>query len=286
METQEKISFHDLLALYPFEGPADQVVPEPTIDKLPISDRNQLKSRMQACSGDALERFLATPKEAGTAQALGQGHVDPHRPKTVALHRAPVVETTVDDDVPLKFSISKDWKSLDNGKELVKAKFVLSRNDDEVGEMVAIMNEDTFDLDHRIVEAKYRDQGMGNILLNAEEAFVQRSATKDQRVKKQIVETGQIDVMCWMWNNGYRPSTPEDAEKFEKVLAGDSKIRRGLRNYIYRESTPIEKRNGEFENWPMAVGITFAKDFVPEESTEIAQTRSATVEAVNKVSTE
>ncbi len=284
METQEKISFHDLLALYPFEGPANQVVSEPPIDKLPISDRNQLKSRMQACSGDALEPFLLTLKESGTAQALSQGNTDPHRPKTVALRRAPVSETTVDDDVPLKFSISKDWKTLDNGKDLVKAKFVLSRNDDEVGEMVAIIDGDTFDLDHRIVEAKYRDQGMGNMLLNAEEAFVQRSATKDQRVKKQIVETGQLDVMCWMWNNGYRPSTPEDAEKFEKVLAGDSTIRRGLRNYIYSESTPTEKRNGEFENWPMAIGITFAKDFVPGISTEIEQTRSATGLAAKQIS--
>ena len=286
MESLEKLSFRALLELYPFEGSADQVMPEPPIDRLSVVDRNQLKLRMEASSRDAMEPFLAAPKEAGTAQALLHPHTDPYRPSTVELSGTTISETNVDDDVPLKFSISKNWQTLETGKDLVKAKFVLSRNDDEVGEMVTTMDGDTFDLGHRIVEPQFRDQGIGNILLHAEEAFVQSSATKDQRMKRQTVETGQLDVMVWMWNNGYRPSTPEDAERFEKVLAGDPIIKRGLRNYLYWESTPVEKRNGEFANWPMAVGVTFTKDFAPEQSGEIEQARTATVDAINKVSTD
>ncbi|MFA5820688.1 MAG: hypothetical protein WC873_01055 [Candidatus Gracilibacteria bacterium] len=118
---------------------------------------------------------------------------------------------------------------------------------------------------HRIVYQRFLNQPNGikfsEILMKAGESFVSAYAREKQETQTAEFTAGQIDAICWLWNNGYRPEGPEDEEKFQKILETNTNLIVGENLYVF--DSKIKKKDRTKENFRDSLRIKFVKKFQP-----------------------
>lgn len=101
---------------------------------------------------------------------------------------------------------------------------------------------DEFDMWHRIVVSKFREQGFGKSLLRTTSAFAQAAANDSQKNKEIVCEVNQFDTIFWMIDGDFLPATPKDKEKLGKFLEGDENYAIGEGSYIFPVDVPEAER--------------------------------------------
>ncbi|MGE3279026.1 MAG: hypothetical protein AB7J40_04540 [Candidatus Altimarinota bacterium] len=125
----------------------------------------------------------------------------------------------------------------------------------------------TFVLRDRQIYPHYRNQGFGNMVLQAAEDYIQLTADEIQEEQISTVGAAQIDVICWLWNRGYRPLSSEDENRLARVLNGDQSLCIGQKKYVFEKDIPPEERTQD--NMEKAFRIHFEKRFRPRTSSSI-----------------
>lgn len=243
-ELPEKINFDDVWNLYEGRRPTD--VKQPEIEKLTF-DREVVQVRMNRASCEIFKIKMSESEQDV-----------PYR--TMAAWRE-----VIDDAIPLIF-IAK--------KEKEKLSFDIVKNQTKEGFVSGIefvLDGDSFSLVDRFTKAKFRGQGFGSMLLRAYESYIQESATEKQEITYSVVDAAQLDVICWLYNNGYRPRNDEDAKRLSEILSGDNEIIIGDKNYFFK-SVPKQDQE-DFHN---AYRIKFVKEFSPKVPTAIANLQEET----------
>ncbi len=147
------------------------------------------------------------------------------------------------------------------------------------------MGNGVFELNDRYTEPKYRGYGFADLALKASEGFLKQIATQHQPVGEgdgdadgekfhaiSAAETGQLDVIYWLWKNGYRPKTSEDWEKLDKVLSADPDLKLCENMYVFEKDKDeySREKDGQIEkdkfgnmviDFHKSVRINFVKTF-------------------------
>lgn len=129
-----------------------------------------------------------------------------------------------------------------------------------------------WDLRHREVNTVFRRQGLGEAMLKAGERFLQTKANEDQ--EEQIIEvtTNQLDVLCWLWNNGFRPKREKDRENFAKILYDNKDL-------VLEKDLFVSPKEGSGID---SVRLVMEKKIQPGENVSIENTQKNVRSAVNK----
>lgn len=143
------------------------------------------------------------------------------------------------------------------------------------------LSKNELEMRHREVWAAYRRQKIGDKMMQFAEAFQRQKANEVQTEQVVTAEVAQLDVICWYWNNGYRPRSKEDEEKLQRVLSGDQEFCLGENLYVFPKSIPEEKRNPL--SMDSAIRIKFEKKIVPREGQELTDNKHDTRSAVEKI---
>jgi len=135
-----------------------------------------------------------------------------------------------------------------------------------------VVDNDTFLLQHRIVDPQYRGpqnnskETFGDIGLKACEQIVQSYANKENKPKKIELYTAQLDVIMWLYRNGYTPKTDKDKERLKRVMNVDENLVIVDDNFIF-EKEEWEKWNPKksmYGNRNEVFEIIFEKTIEPE----------------------
>ncbi len=297
MELPEKINFGDTLSLYEGRKPEPKKLPD--IEELNF-DKAAVQSKMNEIAQKVLSSYRAVGRDSeGTIL---------DRPD-VWKKLVPIEAKVIDEAIPLTFYIMKSFfREGDKGEESVRISFNLVkgklesdnqkdlfeqwRSNIREGNLISTMefidNGTLFDCKDRMTDAKFRKQGFGSMILKASEGFMQASATDKQEVVTVFADAAQIDVICWLYNKGYRPQTDEDAKRLNEVLAGDNSIVIGENNYIFK-NVPEEsriKRLSDGRTIPdrhNAYRIKFVKEIQPQQGSSISDIQSETQKLIDKV---
>lgn len=297
VEFPEKISFGNTLALY--EGRKPDTPKQPDVEKLNF-DRKALQDRMDEVTHGILRAYRAANRDSeGTV-------VD--RPE-VWKKRVPISAEIVDDTIPLtlfamktfsydrhlgqeaetiSFDLAKGRAGGNTPDDLYKAWKSSFASGNHISGLEFVDKGDLFDLVDRETDSKFRGQGFANILLKASENFIQESATEKQKAATSYADAAQLDVICWLYNSGYRPQTDQDAQRLSEVLAGDSGIMIGENNYIFKdvpeESRIIRLPDGRaVPNRHNAYRIKFLKEIPPKPSSSVTDVQGKTRSDIENV---
>ncbi len=252
-ELPERINFDDVWSLYEGRRPAD--VKPPEIETLNV-DRQNVQEKMNA---------------------IGQKSLKPDECRGNIVCR----------ETPLAFFISQDIRITDFDLKKVQVRNIddpssAKANGALVSGLRLVDKGDMFDMVDRWTSKKFRSQGFGNMVLQAAESFMQERATERQKTVTSHVNVAQLNVICWLHNNGYRPKTDEDAQRLSEVLAGDSGIVIGdvnqERDYIFK-NIPSRDR-GDFHN---AYRISLVKEIHPKVSPSITGVQEVTQNLIDSV---
>lgn len=127
----------------------------------------------------------------------------------------------------------------------------------------------TFEMMHRFVREDYRgpqsSNGLriSNILLNISEQIVQNYATSKGKESTLKINSGQLDVMAWLYNNNYKLRGSHDEERFNKICNADENLRIIDDFYVY-ESHKIPKKDEIYQKRHDAFRVAFVRQFAPE----------------------
>jgi len=296
MEFPKKISLNGTLTL--FEGRKPDNPNQPDVEKV-IFDGNSLQINMNTVAEKLADLYDEISMESeGTV-------VD--RPD-VWKKRVPIAAQVVDESVPLtlftmktytnekhvkeietiSFDLAKTRVSENNADALYKAWRTSLSDGSHISHLEFVDNGDLFNLIDRETSQKFRGQGFANNLLNAAESFFRARATEKQKATTVFADTAQLDVICWLYNRGYRPQTDEDAKRLGEVLDGDSNIEIGENNYIFKnvsEESRI-KRLPDGRVIPdrhNAYRIRLVKEIPPGQAKSISNIRQETGDLIKNV---
>lgn len=233
----EKIDFDEVYSLY--EGRRDELRQSVDIELINISDRKELQDRMNKVVQNAASLY----------QQIGEDSPDgviKDWPE-LRINSVPVLTQVVDETIPLSLLVMKTFKHdkhSNERSETVKVELVRGRLEgvnskdiynawraelsagNVIGGMEFANRGEVFDLRDREVYAKFRNQGFASMLLKTSEEFICSAATDAQSPRiAQAGDVGQLDVLCWLWNKGYRPQTNEEMDLIQKIFSGDSSLR-------------------------------------------------------------
>lgn len=135
------------------------------------------------------------------------------------------------------------------------------------------INGNVLDMRHREVDPTFRRQGFGDAMLKFSEEFLQKKATVEQEEQSVEATTNQLDVICWLWNNGFRPKEKKDQENLEKILSGDKdlQIEEGL------HVGPTE------ESGVKSVRLKMEKKVYPGTAQELGNKKTEVRSAIDKI---
>jgi|GEM_PF-6824297 len=254
-EFPEKINFDDVWNLYEGRRPTNKKQVE--IEKLNV-DKQGAQEKMRAVARKSLR-----PDEC----------------------RA----TVVSEEAPLVFFMSQDMRITDFDLKRIQVKSGDTDNPSNTkanGELVSglrlVDKGDMFDMVDRWTPEKFRGQGFTNMVLQAAESFMQARATERQKTVTSYVNVAQLNAIRWLYNNGYRPKTDEDAQRLNEVLTGDSEIVigevNGEKDYIFK-NVPSESRD-DFHN---AYRINLVKEIQPKVSPSIESLQTGTRTLIDEI---
>ncbi len=149
-----------------------------------------------------------------------------------------------------------------------------------VGGMMFRVEGNVFELRDRQIFAEYRQQGFGSMALDCSEAYIQERSNETQEEQLIKVNVAQLDVICWLWNKGYRPVDEESSLGLEKVLEGDSKLRLGENLYIFDEKVPEKERTADHLGMQKALRIQFEKKIAPKSSIKVQDIQKKTADQI------
>ena len=183
------------------------------------------------------------------------------------------------DQAFLNFRILKgDFTDL-KADEISKAWFDKARNISEFGFSKDSDKDDTFNLQHRLVQPQYRGprNNLSNIMLKAAEQIVQSYADEDGKEKTMEIGATQLDVMIWAYNNGYEPNTDQDREKLERVMNADKDLIIVERYFVWETNKWQEGVEPNLQK-NESLKIVFVKKFKPNPNIIFTNLRQKTKE--------
>ncbi len=137
---------------------------------------------------------------------------------------APAVEViNINDGVTLKLSMEEGY-----GKRSVKMALVDEGAKTKIAELDCYMidSADTvpskaeyWDLGHRVVDERYRGQGIGTKMINALEHSLQHLANLDQRTQVITLKAFQLGVLNMALKLGYIPASTQDRSKVQDIYS-------------------------------------------------------------------
>ncbi len=191
----------------------------------------------------------------GKDTCLASGVVDPTIPLSFCIEVIPSNVQEISFDFVF---FAEDVEAV--GEEEIWRRYRMSELN-AVTEFWVIYNyaEQTAELFHRKTTECYRGQGFASRLMPQVETLLKgfhghRGQTDPLPFE---LDTNKLDVMTWAHNQGFRPASPEDEEKWKRVLDGDENffIDHGLR--------VMERLGGDPELKGESVLIKFAKPLEP-----------------------
>ncbi len=222
---------------------------EVSIEQIEILDRTAAQSAMNAFAEEVY------PKYRDVSEDDPSGTTRSHEEEQMTKTNVPLGEVVVDASVPLTMDVYKNFTN-ERGRRSESINFYLYKGSgdaqDFIGNIsVADRGEDGFDIIDRLVESKFRKQGLGKMFLNCAEAFVQKASTERQQPVKAFANMSQLNVIYWFWKNGYRPETDEDRRRLDMILTGHGDLELLERNFVFHKDTPDKDRyfvkpDGEF----------------------------------------
>lgn len=78
-----------------------------------------------------------------------------------------------------------------------------------------------WELAHRLVNNKFRGQGIGQEMLGLMERTVHEEATRTGEPQEMLIPARQFEVINFALHNGYAPESSEDYGRLKKILSGD-----------------------------------------------------------------
>jgi|GEM_PF-5252830 len=78
-----------------------------------------------------------------------------------------------------------------------------------------------WELAHRLVNNKFRGQGIGQEMLGLMERTIHEEATRTGEPQEMLIPARQFEVINFALHNGYAPKSDEDHERLKKILSGD-----------------------------------------------------------------
>jgi hypothetical protein len=219
--------------------------------------------------------------------------------------RVPILAEVVDDTIPLTLFAMKTFSIDGHSQEeaeiisfdLVRGRVEGDKPDDlynawkssfsggnHISGLEFVDKGNLFDLVDRETNAKFRGQGFGSMILEASEGFIQESVNEKQKAATAYVDAAQLDVICWLYNRGYRPQTEQDAQRLSEVLAGDGSITIGEKYYVFKD-IPEESRVIRFPDGFVvdAYRIKFVKEIVPEMSSDVIDVQGETRDLIEEI---
>ena len=262
--------------------------PLPPKKIIETKDKTTLSTKLNNSTQKAFEAFQSTNYE--------NGHQANRDDEKLIRRYKPLLDQRIDDGIPLSlFAMKSRMKEGDLPEE---EHFILSLHEGEIpqgtaqemyasnqkafeigGLTIRIRNND-FEIIDRFIFPEFRGQGIGSLLLKATETMAQKQATKTQSPQKIHAETAQLDVICWLWNQGYRPSTPNDQTQLEQILSGDSNLKIGENLYVFQKKTHTQECNTR--NRKNAFRLRLEKTISPEIPTEISDQQATTQERLTQ----
>lgn len=258
LELPEKINFDEVWSLYEGRRPMD--VKPSKIEKLNV-DKKGVQAKMNAIARKPLD-----PQEG-------------------------VIET-VDNEASLTFIVKQYlnrrtfdlvMRRVKSGHEDMSAHAVgeAKTPGNRVCGLEFLDKGNMFDMVDRWTPGKFRRQGFANMVLQAAEGFMQERANDIQRTVISFADVAQLDVICWLYNQGYRPQNMLDAEHLSEVLSGLDGIEIGEGLYIFRD-TP-KYLQPDFHN---AYRIKLVKEIQPKAAAKVVDVQAETQRAIEGVGIE
>lgn len=201
-----------------------------------------------------------------------------------------IAEEILDPDIPLRVVIYKDFV-VNAGLKSERIRICLDKGSENqpVGVIQGIYSRERgFDINHRYVEPKYRrKQGVGSMLLDCIESFTKSLATGKQEEVNIFAEVAQLDVIYWLWKNGYKPENKDDWEKMDMIINGDGSLCMSDNLYVFEKDVPEDERYEKGSNGQFLMGngkrsinpkrsflLKMMKKFKPDVSTEVKDIKS------------
>lgn len=289
MEYPNSLSYDDIMSLYAPYKHRDDSFRLPEKEDLKIQDMNALQAKMNENIAELVSLFNSRGIEDPTSIKLRDEKEDS---EYSGKYRIPLDFRVINPDIPISIEASTRittyknsnkpdkglWisllKSKSNFDELMRHFYQnpqKSYNPDqyEIGNMLYSMIDDkVMSLTHRVVQPSFRHQGIATLLLNHGEAVLQEMSSNDQSSKSLIAHTGQIEVLCWLWKNGYRPQEKHSEELLQKILTGDPNLVLGENSYLFEKTVPPEERTAR--NYHNSIRLVLGKEFHPQKHTDIS----------------
>lgn len=284
MEIPEKLILSDLISR--FAGRIDtQTVPPPPKETVNIADRITLKQNLNTGARDLWDAFKATDYETAYQvnwdkitrryQLLLKREVDKATPLTLFSMKARIKEADAPEEERLFLDLIKGELPDGDTEALFKANQLRAQDQSrEVGGMAIRIGENDLEVIDRLVSPQYREQGIGRLLLDMVEAMAEKEADDVQTSQRIHAETAQLDVICWLWNQGYRPSTREDQVKLDAILCAAPDLRIGENLYVFPETIPSSERL--WSNFKSAFRLRLEKIVQPKGPKDIERQRAVT----------
>lgn len=227
MEIQGKLHADDILNLYEAPPKLEYEVPV-EIERLSFFDKSLFFERLKMVGAQAWKQY-------SSGRSLNR--------------QSSLIVETVDEKVPLIVEV--DYRPADNAFSVALYRANLETykrmgskiSSALVGELIFKIEGNTFDLGHRVTAPQFARQGIGLAMSKCAENFLQERANDTQAEQGIEVETAQVDTITWLWNQGYRPQSLIDQEKFYKIIAGNEDLCLGYSQYIFPKSVPLEERH-------------------------------------------
>ncbi|MBT4916974.1 GNAT family N-acetyltransferase [Candidatus Peregrinibacteria bacterium] len=287
--------FDELLGIY---GKSKADFKEEALEEkdLELSDRGELQAGLNKAASSFYDQY-----QAGQEDSSGI-FVSREAPYSIT-RILKLGEVVVDDSIPLILSVGKsfvDYKEEPDIPQERNISFDLWRGDVSPPANVGVIRVadygDYFDVLHREVSDGYKGRGIGTMLLNAAEKFVESAAaarvdvSAEEKVDQKLVaKVGQLDVLFWFWKKGYRPDSPEDEAMLSRVLNGEG-LKIHDRYFIFEDSVSDEDMYFEgFDKIPeyidhhKAISIKLSKRAEMNNSPEPVETRRVVRDDVKTV---
>lgn len=78
-----------------------------------------------------------------------------------------------------------------------------------------------WELAHRLVNNKFRGQGIGQEMLTLMERTIHEEATRTGEAQEILIPARQFEVINFALHNGYAPESSEDYDRLKKILSDD-----------------------------------------------------------------
>lgn len=270
----------------------------PEIQDLNVQNRESIPSKLQSTAKSAIkadqEYNIVTDGEAQTNYGwdkrtllLSAEVLDPSAPLSVTIERG--VSRREKDGPEAEFGNEKLLVYLyrmnitgDTPHDRLQSRKDGNTRENIVGGMMYNVDDNIFDLRDRQILPEFRRQGLGSMALKCSEDYIQQVANNKQEEQTAIVDAAQVDVICWLWNSGYKPRTKEDFDNLHKVLEGNSQLCIGENLYVFNQSVPENERTADDEDMDKALRIKFEKKFTPEAPEVLLVQQAKTAQQISK----